>query len=114
MDRLKKLTTPAEFVELLNNLDATITTPDTVADLPPEFCTYRDEGCELAAACLECPLPQCVLDLPWGRVRVNKSQRDQEIRFLYTQAKMSIAALAQKFQITERTVQRALREDPRK
>ncbi|MFH1031210.1 MAG: hypothetical protein V1767_01365 [Chloroflexota bacterium] len=26
-------------------------------DLPPEFCQYRDEGCEVATSCLRCPLP---------------------------------------------------------
>ncbi len=28
-------------------------------DLPPEYCHYRDEGCDLAGFCLNCPLPIC-------------------------------------------------------
>jgi hypothetical protein len=38
-------------------------------DLPPEYCTYRDEGCDHAAACLECPFPRCLYDVPRGRQR---------------------------------------------
>jgi len=26
-------------------------------DLPPEYCHYRDEGCEFLDSCLNCPLP---------------------------------------------------------
>ena len=26
-------------------------------DLPPEYCHYRDEGCDLAESCLDCPFP---------------------------------------------------------
>ena len=36
-------------------------------DLPPEYCRYRDEGCEMASSCLNCPPPGCVYELPGGR-----------------------------------------------
>jgi len=36
-------------------------------DLPPEYCHYRDEGCEFATSCLNCPFPQCLYDEPRGR-----------------------------------------------
>ena len=36
-------------------------------DLKPEFCHYKDEGCEYAPSCLECPYPQCLYDAPRGR-----------------------------------------------
>ncbi len=39
-------------------------------DLKPEYCHYRDEGCEYAKACLECPFPQCLYDEPGGRQRL--------------------------------------------
>ena len=29
--------------------------PGSQLDLRPEFCQYRDEGCELAGSCLNCP-----------------------------------------------------------
>ncbi len=31
-------------------------------DLPPEYCHYRDEGCEFADSCLNCPLSRCIYD----------------------------------------------------
>jgi hypothetical protein len=34
------------------------------ADLPPEFCRYRDEGCRYADSCLDCPYPCCLEELP--------------------------------------------------
>jgi hypothetical protein len=37
------------------------------ADLPPEFCHYKDEGCEYAASCLACPFPQCLYEEPRAR-----------------------------------------------
>ena len=36
-------------------------------DLPPEYCHYRDEGCEFADSCLNCPFPQCIYDEPRGK-----------------------------------------------
>jgi len=36
-------------------------------DLKPEYCHYKDEGCEYARSCLECPYPQCLYDEPRGR-----------------------------------------------
>ena len=37
-------------------------------DLPPEYCRYRDEGCELADSCLNCPLSKCIYDEPGGSI----------------------------------------------
>jgi hypothetical protein len=46
---------------------------DVELDLPPEYCHYRDDGCEFAdnllhckASCLSCPFPNCVYDEPRG------------------------------------------------
>jgi hypothetical protein len=39
------------------------------SDLPPEYCHYRDEGCELAEHCLDCPFPQYIYDEPRGAQR---------------------------------------------
>jgi len=77
-------------------------------DLPPEFCRYRDEGCELAPSCLNCPLPECVEDIPWGRLKLINGLRDQEIRRQYTEEKKKVAELARDFHISTRTVHRAL------
>ncbi len=38
----------------------------TPSDLPPEYCHYQDDGCELTASCLKCPFPGCVYAVPRG------------------------------------------------
>jgi len=79
-------------------------------DLPPEYCHYRDEGCELARSCLNCPFPKCIYDEPRGRQRWLKGQRDGEIvqRF-YAEGK-GVKELALVFGVSRRTVQRALKK----
>lgn len=77
-------------------------------DLPPEYCHYRDEGCELASACLSCPLPKCVYDQPRGRQRWLKRLRDQEIVRLFNTEGKGVKELASMFSLSQRTVQRVL------
>lgn len=79
-------------------------------DLPPEFCHYRDEGCELAASCLNCPLPGCVYDRPRGRQKWLKQNRDQEITQRFIGEGKTVQELAREFGISRRTVQRALKK----
>lgn len=45
-------------------------------DALPEFYNYRDEGCEVAPACLRCPLDHCKYDDPqaWQRQLVAARQ----------------------------------------
>ncbi len=52
-------------------------------DLRPEFCCYRDEGCEMADSCLNCPFPRCIYEKPHGRQRWTKKARDREIARLF-------------------------------
>ena len=78
-------------------------------DLPPEYCHYRDEGCELAYSCLDCPFPQCIYDQPGGRQRWLKKQRDREIVRLFITEGKRVKELALMFGISQRTVQRALK-----
>lgn len=78
-------------------------------DLPPEYCHYRDEGCELANSCLNCPLQQCIYDRPGGKQRWLKGQRDKEIVRLFSSDGKEIRELAVIFGISQRTVQRALK-----
>ncbi len=77
-------------------------------DLKPEFCHYRDEGCEYAKACLDCPFPQCLFDEPRGRQRWMKQTRDREIKRLFN-AGNKVKELAALFGVSERTIQRALK-----
>ena len=79
-------------------------------DLPPEYCHYRDEGCEFAKSCLNCPFPKCIYDQPRGRQRWLKGQRDREMIRLFDTDGKGIRELASLFSVSERTVQRALKK----
>ena len=84
-------------------------TADTELDLPPEYCRYRDEGCELADSCLSCPFPECIYDQPGGRQRWLKKQRDKELFRLFSTEGKEIKELVLMFGVSQRTVQRALK-----
>ena len=77
-------------------------------DLRPEYCRYQDEGCEYAKACLDCPFPQCLYDEPRGRQRWLKELRNKEINRLF-EAGRKVRELAVLFDVSDRTVQRALK-----
>jgi len=85
-------------------------------DLPPEYCHYRDDGCEFADAylghkssCLNCPFERCIYDEPRGRQHYMKRLRDREITRLFTTEGKTIKELALMFGVSQRTVQRALK-----
>ena len=77
-------------------------------DLPPEYCRYRDEGCEFADSCLDCPLPKCIYDEPRGRQRWLKRSRDREMTNLFNSEGKGVKEVALIFGVSQRTVQRAL------
>ena len=78
-------------------------------DLPPEYCHYRDDGCELSDSCLNCPFPQCVYDEPGGRQHWFKKLRDREIARLFSGGDKGVKELAQIFGLSQRSIQRALK-----
>ena len=78
-------------------------------DLPPEYCHYRDEGCDLADSCLSCPFPQCIYEQPRGRQRWLKQLRDREITGKFNREGKGVKELALLFGVSQRTVQRALK-----
>ncbi|HXX59438.1 MAG TPA: HTH domain-containing protein [Dehalococcoidales bacterium] len=80
-----------------------------LTDAPPEYCHYADEGCELAASCLNCPLPVCVYDVPGGKQKLRKRNRASEMARLRTKENRSIGEIAGMFGVSTRTVQRALK-----
>jgi AraC-like DNA-binding protein len=86
-------------------------TSQNETDLPPEYCHYRDEGCEYARSCLACPFPQCLYDEPRGRQRWLKGLRNKEINKLFAGG-WKIKELALIFGVSQRTVQRALKNSP--
>ena len=79
------------------------------ADLPPEYCHYRDEGCELAQSCLSCPFPQCLHEVPGGRRHWLKGQRNREMVRIYRGGEQGVRGLAHSFGVSQRTVQRVLK-----
>jgi DNA-binding transcriptional ArsR family regulator len=79
-------------------------------DLLPEYCRYRDQGCELADSCLDCPFSQCIYDQPGGRQHWLKRARDREITRKYTTEDKGVKELALEFGVSQRTVQRALKK----
>ncbi len=83
-------------------------TANVELDLPPEFCHYRDEGCELAGSCLNCPFEECIYEEPGGKQHWLKRLRAREMARLFTTGK-KVKELAQMFGVSQRTVQRALR-----
>ncbi len=80
-------------------------------DLPPEYCHYRDEGCELAESCLDCPFPNCIYEEPGGKQRWLKRIRNKDMARLYTTEGKKVKELAQMFGVSKRTVQRALKKE---
>ncbi|MFC1985388.1 helix-turn-helix domain-containing protein [Chloroflexota bacterium] len=84
-------------------------TDEIELDLPPEYCHYRDEGCELSDSCLNCPLPKCIYDEPGGRQRWLKRLRAREMARLFTVEGKGVKELAEMFGVSQRTVQRALK-----
>ena len=78
-------------------------------DLPPEYCHYRDEGCEFADSCLDCPFPQCIHEQPRGRQRWLKRTRQKEMIRLLTSEGKGVKELATIFGVSQRTVQRVLK-----
>ena len=83
---------------------------DGESDLLPEYCQYKDEGCDLADSCLECPFPQCIYEQPGGKRHWQKNIRDGEITRLFASEDKGIKELALIFGISQRTVQRALKD----
>jgi hypothetical protein len=79
------------------------------ADRPPEYCHYRDEGCDLSVSCLDCPFPNCIYEEPGGRQRWLKRMRAREMARLFTAEGKSVKELALIFGVSLRTVQRALK-----
>ncbi len=82
---------------------------DDKPDLLPEYCHYRDQGCEFADSCLNCPFPQCLYDEPRGKQRWLKELRNKEIARMFGGGDWGVKELASLFGLSQRTVQRALK-----
>lgn len=94
----------------------TTTNAQDTTDPPPEFCHYRDEGCEMAtrqlgqpSQCARCPFPECLYEEPAGRQKWLKKLRNHEILTQFSREGKTVKELAYSFRISQRTVQRVLK-----
>ena len=78
-------------------------------DMLPERFPYRDDGCEIYASCLRCPLPQCKYDDPGWLQREKRRERDQNIIEAVKRDGVSISEVAAQFSISQRTIFRIMR-----
>lgn len=78
-------------------------------DALPEHMSYRDEGCELAPRCLDCPLPRCKYDEPGGARRLVTERRDEALVETWRRERPPIHELARRYGISRRSVFRILR-----
>jgi hypothetical protein len=76
------------------------------SDALPEGLEYRDTGCDLAPACLSCPLPVCVEEIPRGRAGLAQMMRDMAILELRARG-VGVSAIAERLGVSRRTVFRA-------
>ena len=75
------------------------------SDTLPENTRYRDDGCDAAVTCLECPLSLCKYDDPGWLQRENRRTRDDEIFRLRSQ-QVAVTEISKRFSISTRTVHR--------
>lgn len=80
-------------------------------DLPPEYLRYRDEGCELASSCLQCPFPHCRFDQEEGQRREARGARDRQVLALHRREGLGPRELAQRFGLSTRTIHRIIRRE---
>ena len=81
-------------------------------DALPEHNDYRDDGCDVFPSCLRCPLPRCRYDEPGGVRALLNRMRDEEIRRMRRDLRLSADEIARRFHISRRTVYRVLSNDP--
>ena len=80
----------------------------TREDALPEHVEYRDEGCDLFASCLSCPLPRCRYDEPGGARTMMNRVRDDEMRRLHYDSGLGVDEIAVRYRLSRRTVFRVL------
>ena len=73
----------------------------------PLAVVHRDRGCNLFPSCLECPLPRCPEDRPYGKADMRMFSRAVEMFKLRKQGWL-IREIAAHFNVCDRTVYRSL------
>jgi hypothetical protein len=74
-----------------------------------EYVNWKDEGCDLYPACLECSLARCVEDEPRGRQKRTFEARNEVMRQMRRQG-MSVREIAAVFALGVRAVQRIVQK----
>jgi len=78
------------------------------------YLDYPDDGCAAARAigydgpCLECPLPECLMDDDLKGKSIKNLGRDEEIRHRWKSGKSPVQ-LAREFGLSRRQVERIVR-----
>ena len=80
----------------------------SVIDAVPEFYHYEDTGCEVAASCLNCPLPRCKYDDPAWYQRNRRLARDFKVWSTMQQDGLTVDEAAERFSVTVRTIFRIM------
>jgi hypothetical protein len=75
----------------------------------PEQTNYADNGCEVSRSCLDCPLPRCKHDDPTWYQHYRRQGRDLAVVLAFRQERLSVFEVAQRFNVSPRTVHRAIR-----
>ncbi len=76
----------------------------------PENCFYRDEGCDLAESCLNCPFEECVYERYENTRTIKKAERTREIAQLYKVKNKEVREIAEQYGLSERSVYRELQK----
>ncbi len=82
---------------------------EPMVDALPEQISYRDTGCEVSSSCLQCPLSQCRFDDPLWYQQLRRQGRDNQILTAQSKTGVTVFELARQFQLSPRTIHRALR-----
>jgi hypothetical protein len=77
-------------------------------DAVPEFYPYEDTGCEMAASCLNCPLPRCKYDDPVWYQKNRRLAKDLKVYAAIEAEMLSAEAAAERFSVTVRTIFRIM------
>ena len=96
-----------KHIELTRGNDepwVSVPTPELNPD--PVIPHEETNGCDMADSCLECPLPRCKHEDPWGYRKTKLQERDQEYIEVINRDNLSIKEAAEKLGVTKKTVLR--------
>jgi hypothetical protein len=88
-----------------------ITLQPVRADTLPENTIYRDDGCDVADSCLDCPLPVCKFDAPGWLQRASRYERDMDVVNMRVRDGLSVEEIAERVELSGRTIHRILQSE---